>query len=52
MIVTFCGHREGYNGGEISAWLDTLLPALIEGSADTFYLGGHGYFDELAAAAV
>jgi len=52
MIVTFCGHREGYNEGEISAWLDTMLPALIEGGADTFYLGGYGRFDELAASAV
>jgi len=52
MIVTFCGHREGYNEREISAWLDTLLPMLIEGGADTFYLGGYGRFDELAASAV
>ncbi len=52
MIVTFCGHREGYNEGEISAWLDLLLPMLIEGGADTFYLGGYGRFDELAASAV
>jgi len=52
MIVTFCGHREGYNGGEISSWLDILLSALIAGGADTFYLGGYGSFDELAAMAV
>ncbi len=52
MIVTFCGHREGYNSDGISAWLDTLLPMLIEGGADTFYLGGYGRFDELAATAV
>ncbi len=52
MIVTFCGHREGYNEGKISAWLDLLLPMLIEGGADTFYLGGYGRFDELAALAV
>jgi len=52
MIVTFCGHREGYYDGKIPAWLDVLLPALIEGGADTFYLGGYGRFDELAAAAV
>ena len=29
-----------------------ILPALIEGGATTFYLGGYGDFDSLAAAAV
>ena len=28
------------------------MPALIEGGATTFYLGGYGDFDSLAAAAV
>lgn len=41
MIVTFCGHREIYNMEEISKWLDILLPSLIEGGADMFYLGGY-----------
>ncbi len=52
MIATFCGHREGYDGDGVSDWLDVLLPALIEGGADTFYLGGCGRFDTLAASAV
>lgn len=52
MIVTFCGHREGYCSAEVSAWLDVLLPALIEGGAGIFYLGGYGRFDALAASAV
>ncbi len=52
MIVTFCGHHTGYNEEEVSAWLNILLPMLIEGGADTFYLGGYGRFDELAASAV
>ncbi len=52
MIVTFCGHHAGYNEKEVSGWLDTLLPMLIEGGADTFYLGGYGRFDELSAEAV
>jgi len=52
MIVTFCGHHAGYNEEEVSAWLNILLPMLIEGGADTFYLGGYGRFDELAASAV
>ncbi len=52
MIVTFCGHSKLYNSDEISAWLDVILPSLIAGGADTFYLGGYGAFDELAALAV
>ncbi len=52
MIVTFCGHSELYQTEGISKWLDLILPSLIEGGADTFYLGGYGAFDRLAAAAV
>lgn len=53
MTVTFCGHSKLYGQtGDFSQWLDILLPALIEGGADTFYLGGYGEFDSLAAAAV
>lgn len=53
MIVTFCGHSSIHNRGEeFSRWLDLILPPLIEGGADTFYLGGYGDFDNLAAAAV
>jgi len=52
MVVTFCGHGKIYKTEEISKWLDTILPALIEGGAKTFYLGGYGAFDGLAASAV
>lgn len=53
MTVTFCGHSKLYNqSSEFSKWLDLILPSLIEGGADTFYLGGYGDFDSLAAAAV
>ena len=52
MIVTFCGHSKIYQTCEISKWLDIILPSLIEGGAATFYLGGYGDFDSLAAAAV
>ena len=52
MIVTFCGHRKLYQIENISKWLDIILPALIEGGAKTFYLGGYGDFDSLAAAAI
>ena len=52
MIVTFCGHRQISNQAGIADWLDLMLPSLIEGGATTFYLGGYGDFDQLAAAAV
>ncbi len=52
MIVTFCGHSKVDKSCEISCWLDLILPSLIEGGADTFYLGGYGEFDSLAASAV
>ena len=52
MTVTFCGHSQTNDQKEISSWLDTILPSLIEGGAATFYLGGYGDFDLLAAAAV
>jgi hypothetical protein len=53
VTVTFCGHSKLYNqSSEFSKWLDLILPSLIEGGADTFYLGGYGDFDSLAAAAV
>jgi len=52
MIVTFCGHSKIYQTEGISKWLDMILPSLIEGGADVFYLGGYGDFDLLAAWAV
>ena len=52
MIVTFCGHSKLYKPEAFSNWLDMILPSLIEGGADTFYLGGYGDFDALAASAV
>ncbi len=52
MNVTFCGHRQTSDQDKIANWLDMILPALIEGGATTFYLGGYGDFDRLAAAAV
>lgn len=52
MVVTFCGHRQIFNQDAVSKWLDLILPSLIEGGATTFYLGGCGAFDRLAATAV
>ena len=50
VIVTFCGHSKIYQTADFSKWLDIILPSLIEGGAATFYLGGYGDFDSLAAA--
>ena len=52
MTVTFCGHSEIGNQDRIVSWLNLMLPSLIEGGATTFYLGGYGEFDQLAAATV
>ena len=52
MTVTFCGHSKLNRTKDFSIWLDMLLPSLIEGGVATFYLGGYGVFDSLAAAAV
>lgn len=52
MNVTFCGHSKINRTEDFSKWLDITLPSLIEGGAVTFYLGGYGDFDGLAAAAV
>ena len=52
MTITFCGHSQTNDQDKVSSWLDVILPALIEGGATTFYLGGYGDFDRLAAAAV
>lgn len=52
MNVTFCGHSQIYNDPGIAPWLDSILPPLIEEGARTFYLGGYGAFDSMAAAAV
>lgn len=50
MKVTLCGHRKIEQTCKISKWLDIILSSLIEGGAATFYLGGYGAFDNLAAA--
>ena len=50
MIVTFCGHREIAQTTEVEEWLQTVIHGLIEQGATTFYLGGYGAFDGLAAS--
>ena len=52
MTVTFCGHSKINRTEDFSKWLDMILPSFIEGGAVTFYLGGYGVFDGLAAAAL
>lgn len=49
MTVTFCGHAEIAQSDNVRSWLiDTVEPLILDG-ADTFYLGGYGAFDSLAA---
>lgn len=50
MIITFCGHRELYDEKEVKVWLERVTEDLIVKGAETFYLGGYGAFDRLAAS--
>lgn len=52
MNVTFCGHNKVYNKAELTQWLDTIIPKLIEQGADSFYFTGEGEFDPIAAQTV
>lgn len=49
MRVTFCGHKEVSDVEKVKAWLTKNLESLIRNGADTFYIGGYGAFDKLAA---
>ena len=50
MIVTFCGHAQSSQSEKIEKWLYDVTQKLIEQGATTFYLGGYGAFDSLAAS--
>ena len=52
MIVTFCGHRDAFDETRVGAELADIVATLVAQGADTFYLGGYGRFDTLAALAV
>lgn len=48
MTITFCGHSDLYDKGEVEQWLFKITGDLIQKGAKTFYLGGYGSFDNLA----
>ena len=50
MNVTFCGHAQVVQIEQVTEWLYTITQVLIEQGATTFYLGGYGAFDNLAAS--
>lgn len=50
MNVTFCGHSQFSQSEEIEKWLFNVTQNLIEQGATTFYLGGYGALDSLAAS--
>ena len=49
MTVTFCGHAEIAQLDNLRSWLISTIEPLILDGADTFYFGGYGSFDSLAA---
>lgn len=50
MNVTFCGHSQIWKRKEVEKWLFNVTKKLIQQGATTFYLGGYGTFDSLAAS--
>lgn len=50
MIVTFCGHSQISQCQTVERWLYGVTQELIVRGATTFYLGGYGAFDNLAAS--
>ena len=52
MIVTFCGHSEIDNEREVENWLNQVIAQLRQNEKVTFYLGGYGAFDRMAARTV
>ena len=50
MTVTFCGHAQISQSEKIENWFCDVTQKLIEQGATTFYLGGYGAFDSLAAS--
>ena len=52
MHVTFCGHRAVMDEASVFQWLLATVTHLVQQGATTFYLGGYGRFDSLAAQAV
>ena len=50
MIVTFCGHSQLDHKESVKTWLTDVTERLIFQGATTFYLGGYGEFDSLAAS--
>ena len=52
MVVTFVGHREISEEPKVRRWLEETVSELTHEGADTFYLGGYGQFDRLAASVV
>ena len=50
VIVTFCGHSQISQCQAVERWLYGVTQELITRGATTFYLGGYGAFDNLAAS--
>ncbi len=48
-VATFCGHSDSVQTKKLRDWLVKVAQSLIAGGIDTFYLGGYGAFDRLAA---
>ena len=51
--VTFCGHSDVSQRGNVRQWLYETVEGLItQETADMFLLGGYGGFDRMASSVV
>lgn len=48
MIITFCGHSDFYESGDIRTMLMDIIKELANGENIEFFLGGYGKFDAFA----
>ena len=48
MIITFCGHSDFYETGDIKERVLSIINELAKGEGVEFFLGGYGRFDSFA----
>lgn len=52
MVITFCGHSRVSEPEKVREWLNQILDQFIHEEELSFYLGGYGEFDQMAASVV
>lgn len=52
MVITFCGHGRVSEPEKVREWLSQVMDQFIHEEVLTFYLGGYGEFDQMAASVI